>query len=230
MDSKNIVDCLLAGNVLKDTGDELRITETFRQQVEQLTGDVRERGLNPGTESLERLASWWPEALETGFGDHPELQAQFLALADALPELSGDDLIRVLFVLDTVKHPPDRTDGSPDAFFPVRGDRFAIFCSFIDHGVAYVWRGDCDPCEVIVEEFGDLPQEIVDEELLVSIYGPGSPEVLYEQFDISGAPTTLFLANGDVDSRLVGAHPVSVIETEIRTARQQADTDVGAQD
>jgi hypothetical protein len=57
--------------------------------------------------------------------------------------------------------------------------------------------------------------------LLLAVYGPDCPRLLDREFDVSGAPTTLFTLDGRVDSRFVGAPSTDGLETEIETLRER---------
>ena len=87
--------------------------------------------------------------------------------------------------------------------------------------VVYVWQEDCEPCDLVrqtLEDLLDAPEDIA----LFAVYGPDWAELLYEEFDVAGAPTTLFVLDGEVDSRLNGPHYPESYEGELETLRELA--------
>jgi hypothetical protein len=67
----------------------------------------------------------------------------------------------------------------------------------------------------MVEEFEGLIDGWPDEVARLSLFGPDAVETLRERFDVTGAPTTLFVKDGAVDSRLLGSHHQEAIVSEL---------------
>jgi hypothetical protein len=128
------------------------------------------------------------------------------------------DLFRVAFTLGAVDgdHP---TGGVPEGFIPIRGDEIAPFLALNPAAVVYCWRENCTPCDTVVDDFEMLLREdaIPSEVALAAVYGPGFSEILSTEYSVTVAPTTLFCANGSVDSRIVSARTPEAFKSEIDT-------------
>jgi thiol-disulfide isomerase/thioredoxin len=131
---------------------------------------------------------------------------------------STDELIRTVFVLDTIRS-NTRDEGAPDGFQATSGNALAAFIEWYPQAIIYVWREDCPPCDAMEKALSATVADSGQDVGLFAVYGPSSADVLSIAFDVVGAPTTLFVRDGTVDSRLVGAHSRNVIENEIGIIR-----------
>lgn len=159
----------------------------------------------------------------------PSFERKIGGLTDANPDRPSALLIRerlmedlniatldptLVAMLDNLYRgfPPD--DGAPATFFPVHVDHLVSLRDSLRKALIYIWREDCDPCDTmkgyLESEFGDRTDDVV----LLSAYGPEDRQQLHDEYDVGGAPTLLFVRNGSVDARLLGAHPPSVLMTE----------------
>jgi len=216
------ISTLLNGDVIveTETAGELAFSSDFIDSVDQRTDQVQsgqwvsafESGVTGGDTSHEVFAAV--------ADDTPELLGTYWALDDALDDVSFTQLLRLLVVVDRFHHPPTETTGTPEGFLPVRGDRVPALVEFIRHGAVYVWRDDCDPCDVMAEQFATLDDQVTEEAVLLSVYGPDWGERLNDAFSVAGAPTTLFIAKGSVDSRLVGPYESDIIAAELETTKR----------
>ncbi|MEF8814569.1 MAG: thioredoxin family protein [Halovenus sp.] len=222
MDPDSLFETLVDDGVLVASRGNSRLSEEFSEAVSDRAERVRDDGFDPESPDLAQLDRSRVVAVRRAFEDDPTLLGTFWALGAFLSDVTFVDILRVLLVLDTLQHPPDREEGVPDSFLAIRGDRLAKFFPFIQHGMVYVWREDCNPCDTIVEQFEQLPSDASEGTLRLSVYGPAWAELLETEYDVVGAPTTLFVADGTVDARLVGAHPANTIEQEIVTTRERA--------
>lgn len=210
------ISTLLADGVLveTDTDGELAFARDFLDSVAERTEQVRrDAWLDAG---LTRTATY-QDTFAAVAEDSPRLLGTYWALDDALADVSFAELLRVLVVVDQFMHPPEKTAGGPDGFLSVRGDRVAGLSRFVRHGAVYVWRKDCDPCDVMAEQFDELAADLTEDAVLLSTYGPEWARELNDAFAVAGAPTTLFLKNGTVDSRLVGPYESHIIAAELKT-------------
>lgn len=221
MESEPLIDSLVSAGVLVEaSGHELAFSEAFLDRVDHRTDQV--------TAEDENWRRAFTDSVETGVDHvaafvelsttHPRLVGTYWALDEYLDGVSFSELLQLLLTLDCVQNPPARTSGTPEGFLAVRGDRLAAFLPFIRYGVVYVWREECDPCDEMVRQFEQLDRSDRTDALRLSVCGPAWAELLSNEFDVAAGPTTLFIANGRVDSRLIGAHPASVISEEMRKA------------
>jgi hypothetical protein len=218
--TEELLSTLVDGEVLveADADGELSFGEEFldnaAERTEQVERDEWRAPFADGVTQGEAFSDSFAAVAERT----PELLGTYWALDDALEDVTFSELLQSLVVIDRFRYPPTETGGTPDGFLAVRGDRLPALVEFVRHGVVYVWREDCDPCDVMVEQFAELDNGVGDA-VFLSVYGPPWAAELHDSFEVAGAPTTLFLANGRVDSRLMGAYEADVIETELETAK-----------
>lgn len=225
MRSDDVLDALIELNVLEQSpdGETLTVSDGFDELVDETRS------------TLERDESF-RDALEERFDDPDVVEAlarigeedlsfvaNYCALTERTESLSPDDLVRVTAVLAQIQGSVPRTEGVPDWFLPVRGDQLPTLLQFAPRAIVYVWREECEPCDLMCETFreafdGDPPDDVA----LFAVYGPEHSELLYEEFDVSGAPATLFTIGDRVDSRLYGAHYPEAVEGEIEKIRERS--------
>jgi len=206
---------LLSAGVLAESGDELELTETFQSERADRKAD-----LNDADEAArERVAE--PLGLDVEMVD-----LHLAATTEALEGLVGFDAAtaaRVAVSLKRFEGPPPE-HGTPEGFTPITGEEIPPFLDEHPAAVIYFWREDCPSCDELradIEELrdaGDVPDGVG----LASVYGPGSPQFLRAEYDVSVAPTVLFCANGRIDSRLIGVHQPSSYAEEIRIIAEEA--------
>jgi thiol-disulfide isomerase/thioredoxin len=223
MQSDELLDTLVGTGVLEPTtgGESVAVTAEFQESVEETETTLERR------ESLrEELEARFdePDALDAlaALGeDDQRFVAQYCALAERVESLSHDDLVRTVAVLAQFQGTPPRSAGVPDPFLPVQGEQLPTLLGLTRRAVVYVWQEDCEPCDLVrgtLEDLLDAPEDIA----LFAVYGPDWAELLYEEFDVAGAPTTLFVLDGEVDSRLNGPHYPESYEGELETLRELA--------
>lgn len=210
------ISTLLADGVLIETDidGELAFSRDFLDSVDERTEQVR-RDAWLDASSTHMVAH--QDTFATITEDHPKLAGTYWALDDTLTDISVTELLRVLILIDRFMHPPEKTEGTPGDFLPIRGDRVAGLAKFVRYGIVYVWREDCDPCDVMAKQFAELDDDLVEDAVLLSAYGPRWARELGDAFAVAGAPTTLFLKNGAVDSRLIGPYDPHIIAAELET-------------
>jgi thiol-disulfide isomerase/thioredoxin len=213
-------DVLVAGE-----GETFSLSERFADEREaarrryESAEETERAGLLADPLGMEAV----PAALERVL-DAPAVLADYETVAAFLPGLEHAGRVGVLNVLGTLRRgsPPD--EGAPAAFLPVHGDRLPALVRLQRAAVVYVWREDCDPCDLVREDFDELFDDRPPEDLMLyAVYGPDWVEELYEAFDVAGAPTTLFVKDGKVDARFLGAHTRSALENEVGILREHSE-------
>lgn len=156
----------------------------------------------------------------------PEFVADYVALGEFLDDRSVRDTIHALVTLDYLKNGEPRVDGAPTGSLPIQGELIEAVVPFFDAAVLYVWRPDCTPCATVKSDLESLSEDgVLDGVTLFAVYGPDNQDVLAEQFEVVGAPTTLFVSEGTVDSRLIGAPPVNALESELEIIKPGAENE-----
>lgn len=223
MESAELLEMLVETGVLESTvtGESVAVTEEFQAFVDEteqslLAHENLRDGLDvrfSDPEICDRLAALGQE--------DRRFVVKYCALAERAGTLTHGDLVQTVAVLAQFQGTPPRTEGVPGPFLPVRGERLSTLLQLTAVAVVYVWQDDCEPCQLVRETFEDeidIPTDVAP----LAVYGPSWAELLYEEFDVAGAPTTLFVLNGEVDSRLNGPHHTESYEGEIETLRELA--------
>lgn len=213
-----MLDTLIRDEVLAEDEEGLRKTDTYRDYRESVADRFEEFD-----------EAHLPEVLDNDEVASLEQTAE-LALEGvidyvALTEQCGDDLDKgerawMTLAIDCI--PPDAVPiaGSPEAFTPIQPQKVPFAQYFIRKFIVYVWRDDCDPCDLVREDFDEFYGEEEPDMGLFSTYGPDGSKLLYEEYDVGGGPTTLFFVDGRIDIRLIGAQQPSVLEHTIEEHRE----------
>jgi len=218
MDRERIVQELIDSCVLEviNRGDLLVLTDDFvtdiqeyRTRFESLPRDaIRAEMLQPDGDEYDL------NAVFEGFSDDMSVLAEYHALSECTDELTQSERLQVLQVLDQFRE-TSSTDGVPDGFIPVQGNRLSSLVKLTPAALVYVWRHDCEPCELVKEDLEVLIETPLEDIALFAVYGPKWASELRGVFDVIGAPTVLFFLDGKVDTRLQGPNPRRALETEI---------------
>lgn len=151
-----------------------------------------------------------------------EFLKKFIPIARRTEDLTFESQVTLVFVIDQFIDPKLKFDGVPDSFLPVRGKHLQTAIKLHPQAVVYAWRHNCDSCDTMKETLNEVFDSPSSDTGLFAVYGTSCAALLQEKFDIQGAPTTLFCANGDIDSRLMGAQYAQSIESEVEMIEQQS--------
>jgi len=206
---ERILEELIECGVMTEDGEQLTSTESYEQSVEKQIVEG-EYGNQPESNDETNLDTNPIPRVE----HHFETLEQF---GTALPE--EHRFRAAVFLTQFPDNPP--TDGVPDSFLAVTGPALQQVLQFVEKAIIYIWRDDCDPCDIMKMEYDNIFQEPPDDLTLLAVYGSDWGSLLRSEFDIVGAPTTLFVRNSVVDARLIGAHYPKAIEHEIAVLRDQ---------
>lgn len=169
-------------------------------------------------------ATW---VTETGRGD-AELVARYTVLRDRLPDRPREELLSLALLLAQFERGPPRDEGAPSAFVPVYADQLPVLVSLYRRCIVYVWRDDCDPCDLAREELDALFDTQPEDIACFAVYGPEDAELLDAKFDVVGGPTALFMIDGRVDARIQGAAHQETYVQEVTALRELTDAPTGA--
>jgi len=219
MDPADALELLLEVGVVEEDNRTLGLSASYRSRLESRLSELRDL---PADDRLDAVAEQRGEDEAARLLDLAEGSvdpvAQYLTLTESLDRGGFEDRLRLIPTLQQLYRPaPDR--GAPDRFTPVHPDHLPFLLNLYERAVVYVWRDECPPCETMREEFDSLFPEPDDQLALLAVYGPDGPQLLQERYSVTAGPTTLFVLDGEVDSRLLGAQYRSVIESEIETLR-----------
>lgn len=209
------LDGLVDRDVLHEDADEFSLGEGFLARLGRIRDEVADAG---SAAAVDRLVDEYEATLDGPLldvlADDRDLLVAALGVIERLPDLAVDELVQAVQYVDLLQRPLPPIDGVPEPFLPVPGDRLTPYLGLNRVAVVYVWRHDCDPCDVMREEFESMADELSPEMALFAVYGPDSVEHLQDRYGVQGGPTTLFVVDGEVDARLQGAHYPEAIEHE----------------
>lgn len=225
MQSEELFERLTEADVLVEEVEgrvhRVGVTSSFRDAVDDYRDGLDEERLRESG-LLDLVAS------PGGFlavGDRAlDYAAVSLALADAVADDQGEDpgtgslsefVPGAVFVLEHVMNGYPRTAGTPEGFLSIGGDQLELALACFDPLVLFVWRDDCPACESMRAEIEELLEEREPSVPLLSVFGPDAATVLGDRFGVAEAPTTLFVRNGEVESRLLGARHKEAIAGEL---------------
>jgi len=206
MDEQGLLGELIRSGVLQEhTSGELTVDESVVDAIETIRSSPNDWD-RTDSQVVERFG--WETVIDSDF------LSQSVALEHRLPALATDDLLKASLAFGHLRHDsPD--EGTPAGFVPLPGHHLHWAVSVVERCLVYVWKRDCDPCDTMRDRFELNSDEISEGPARFSVFGPARARELSEAFDVSGAPTVLFVADGEVKSRLVGEHPYSTVEREI---------------
>lgn len=219
MAATDIVSQLISSDILTEVEDDesFGITNEFRTAVNkskewlqsadeaEIRDEIQSRGFeHTAATSLEELVE--PDV---------SFVANFLTLHAQLNNDQVDEFIPICLLLQQIDTTPPPDGGAPSMFLPIHGNQLHTVISLADNAIVYIWLDDCDPCDIMQAEYEELFDNTSNEIGLFSIYGPDWSELLQSEFDIVGGPVSLFVKNGQIDTRLYGAHRQSKLEKEI---------------
>lgn len=218
MNGERLIDRLIENEVLREDKetDSLTFSDPFQEQLAQRKTAVDEREPEEVDDVLGETYGWelGLSRFETGVGQ------AVLAVLESLDEFTSAETSAQFPLVAPLLTQLDRgvppASGAPSSFYPIDGDLMWVLTRVSDKSLVYIWRENCEPCDIMREEFDDiLGGESNEDFLCLAVYGPDWAPLLAEEFEVRGGPTTLFVVNGTVDARLVGAQYRQVIETEI---------------
>jgi thiol-disulfide isomerase/thioredoxin len=223
MDSESLFEVLLESDVLAGGDDEESLfpNEAFLTAVERRRSELETGSESDLRRQLERTLDDEARVERLlGIDDTTdELYAEFLVLREFLDEVSFEDQLNLLTVVDQFDRGLPPAEGAPEHFLPVHGDQLPFLLSVHRRAIVYTWRFDCPPCDAVRADFEALLSRPPENIALFAVYGPDCPEFLYEEYDAHGAPTTMFVVDGAVDTRMQGAYYRESLSNEIDVLR-----------
>ena len=217
MDPNAVFDMLVERDVLAPSNGDLRKSDAFLDHVEAKQSDLPESIADQD----DLLSEDEKTSLEKLIDVSPRAVAEYLTVVQTCgDQLTDAERTWVVSVLDTFEPDPVPDEGAPELHIPISGQKVPFIEQFFKKAIVYFWRYDCDPCDLVRDDFNELLEVPDDEIAYFSVFGPNASELLYEEYDVGGAPTTLFFLNGRVDVRLVGASYPNVLEKEVNYLRE----------
>lgn len=147
-----------------------------------------------------------------------EILSLILAVNESIPEeydIADElNLVALLHILDHTDRDPTLI---PTNFASIAPSWFEFFITVSNRTIFYIWREECPPCELVKKDLDKILHEPPENIALLAVYGPDIDRVLREEYNIVGAPTLLFIADGEIYVRLEGPHHKEVVEKEVES-------------
>jgi len=223
MDETDMYNMLTREGVIEERGTLGTVTLTD-EYVDTIQSERERHQAKSAAQTEERIRSITDgptDGLESIAGDWDEFLCHYIVLGEMLPAINRDERIRVGILLSQFEQDPPRRSGSPDTFLPIHCRHLEYVVQFYTTAIVYVWKDDCEPCDLVKADLDDCFEERNSDLGLFSVFGPEDPEYLERTYDVVGGPTILFLYEGEVDARLQGAHYPEIIENEIERLRSR---------
>lgn len=207
-DPEALLSALADDEVVETVEDEVRLTDAFRNQREQLRTALAD---NEATIDDELRTAC--ETVATEVDD--ELVSTAAAVADATA-FDAETAAASALALGRIEQPP-KDDRAPAGFTAIRGEEIEAFLARNPNSVLYFWGENCDSCSVVKSDLEELQEEgrIGDNVGLAAVCGDDCYQLIRDRYDVAAAPTTVFCADGQPDARLVGAHNKETLASEI---------------
>lgn len=201
--------------------ESFRLTDEFLEAVE----NNRQRYVQLSDEEFQSVVDevvddFDPDLLFGIDAEEPLLLAEYEALGEFADELLPLEKLRAVTTFDELRRGPPPADGAPETFVPLHGNQLEIYLQGCRRAIIYVWMRDCDPCDLVKGDFDEFFDEPPDDINLYAVHGPQWDELLERKYNVVGAPTVLFMVDGEPDTRLQGAYPKAAVENEIKLLRE----------
>lgn len=205
---------LFDADVLAVAGEDVRLSEEFEEAVQEylkaldddvdgIAADIRSH-VTDGT-IVEPLAALGAE--------DPRTVAELRALFDRLDD--PEAAVRLLPPLRLFRTDDVRSDGAPASFVPVPATHLPQLLEVYSPAIVYVWLDDSESSDLAKRDLETVFDEPRTDVMPFAVYGPAYKEVLDREYNLSAGPAILFTRDGEVESRLYGAHGPATIEAEL---------------
>lgn len=221
-DFERLLDDLVAAGVFEPSDDgELSLTPSFQRARDE----HRREAAGMDEAALDDAIADFATAEDV---DRSGVDAATVGDAMAIHDVAGSvDRERSLLAAVALARIEDAesAEGVPDGFVTLDGEDVDGFVASHPACVIYCWREDCEPCDGVRECFDEMVanDDVPEWVGLGAVYGPDSPDLLRERYDVAVAPTTLFCVDGRIDSRIVGNPGPEAFRTEVRVVVESAE-------
>ena len=218
MDPLESSDALVDAGILSvSDGAEIDLTEAYLDAVEQF----RQRSRADRVAAIRERDPDVARLVESSAVDEG-LIANLCGVLEWFPDTPVDSLVLTAIVLQALDRGTPQTAGVPVGFVPILGSQLESVLQLYERAIVYVWREDCPPCDVVREDLEGLSPDQTEGIGQFAVYGPDCARMLHREYDVVGGPALLFVADGEVQSRLYGAEYPEVLSAEVE-ALQESD-------
>lgn len=194
--SEAILETLTDSGVLEVTADGISLTQAFRSEYESHV-PPDDNPVSADTESTLKQTKYRVEGYEKA------LRTMDVSFDAGEIEVAARSLAMI------------GTDDSE--MVRIEGPTLPDFLETHDRVVVLVTKADCTPCEEVQSKLTTIvTEEIIPEDvILVEVPGADAQRLLWEEYDVVGAPTLLFYRHGQVEMRLTGNPHLQQLRSDI---------------
>lgn len=216
MQPNQLIETIETQNVIEPSGsDTYRLSDRMKSSIQSNRGELEEY---LDSDSEYDVGGRQLEVSE----ENIDFVSNLLALEQHSAIDSFERLAKLSLVLSWFQRGVPESGESPEHFLPIHGDQLPVVLDVYSPAIVYVWRHDCDPCKIVKNDFEDIFEGGPESDVaLFSVYGPDYSRWLREAHDVVGGPMTLFVVNGQIDTRLHGAHEPQLVRRELETIRER---------
>lgn len=218
MEKPQLLNTLLASDVVIEVNTEqLKLTDEFEDALDGYRQRFEQAGVDEFTAIIEACVpdTIDPEWVVDLLAQNTTLLARYVSLADFLDVDTVSEQTRYLVLLNSILDTDQPSKGVPEPFLSIDGHHLPFYLQLHRVVIVYVWRTGCPECDGMRAELEQATIEEGDDVGRYAIYGPDCARFIEEEYDVVGGPTTLFVRDGTVDSRLQGHFEASAIKTEL---------------
>lgn len=195
-----ILQRLVEADVLETSGDNVVLTEAFQSACEEQTVPVE--GDGPVVHS---------EGAEAAESDTERVERYEAALGTFGVDLDDEERAVAAESLATIGEMSGET-------VTVQGEDLDALFESARNVLVLVYKEGCDPCERVrsklttLDADGLIPGDVV----IAEVLGTECQRLLWEEYDVMGAPTVLFAREGHIEMRLTGDVHTEQLRSDIQ--------------
>jgi len=195
--SAAILERLVEAAVVEEAGDRVVLTEEFQAEYERQT-TTGDRGVRSAHTS------------ENG-GDAATVGSYEAALDAFEVDLDADERAAAAESLADIAE-------TSSEIVTVEGEDLAALLERTRYVLVLVYKDGCEPCQRVrakldrLDEAGTIPDDVV----IARVLGTECQRLLWDEYDVVGAPTLLFAREGGIEMRLTGNVHVEQLRSDIR--------------
>lgn len=196
IDNIKLMSVLEESNILSRDGESYHTTDEFASKYEQ--HNHKEHAM---TEVEDAVSDTVLDLDLQSTAEKKKFYSYLQVLRDYELNLSDEEYLILSYALVLFAK-----EGSNSLFTRISGTNIEQFLDFSEECIVFVSKDDCDPCDKVRERISSLvEQDLIPEQvMLAEVFGPDYQEVLYDNFDVIGAPTVLFCTEQRIELRLLG--------------------------
>jgi hypothetical protein len=196
IDNIKLLSVLEENDILSREAESYHTTDKFRSRYQQYNHKEY-----PMTDVKEVVSNNDLDLDLQSTAEKRNLYSYYQALRDYDLDLMDEECLVLSYALILLAK-----EGSDSPFTRISGANITQFLAFTEECIILVSKDDCEPCDRVRKRISSLVEQnfIPEQVMLAEVYGPEYQDILYDDFDVVGAPTILFCTEGQIELRLLG--------------------------